>query len=80
VTPHHFKESNKVLGKPSSMSDEECAALPIYTNGAYCVSCWDLTDEDIANIVKMRKLWVYVWSGTTQPPICPQSFSPFAHR
>lgn len=28
------------------MTDEECAPLPVYNDGARIVSCWELTDEE----------------------------------
>ncbi len=77
MTPTTFPQVNKTLGKPASMTDEECAPLPVFTDGRVCVSCWALTDEEIADLVKTRRLWLLVWSGATQPPICAATRPPF---
>lgn len=69
MEPVHFPQVNRVLGKPAGMSDEECQPLPVFTDGQRCVSCYQLTDEDVADLVKTRRLWLHVWSGSTQPPV-----------
>ena len=69
MKPKKFKEQNKVLIKPDSMTNQECGSLPIYTNGEQCISCWELSDDDIMDIVKYKKIWVGVYSGENQPPI-----------
>jgi hypothetical protein len=69
MKPIEFKEMNVILKKPDSMTDEECGSLPVYCDGESCISCWELSDEDIEKLIKTRKLWFRVFSGITQPPI-----------
>lgn len=70
MKPVEFKEQNVILGKPESMTDEECEQLPIFTNGEQCISCWEVTEEELKEIVETKRIWVSVLSGSTQPPIC----------
>ncbi len=76
MIPVAFKHHNRVLGKPPDMTDDQCIPLPIFTDGKACVSCWDLTDEEIADIVKMRQIWLVIHSGCTQPPVLPTTRCP----
>lgn len=38
MKPSKFPEANKLLLKPGSMTDEECASLPVWTDGEMCIS------------------------------------------
>ncbi len=77
--PIGFAEANKLLGKPPSMTSEECSGLEVFTDGKWCVSRWQLSDLDLAEINRNGgKIYISIVSGGTQPPIRPQVFSPFA--
>lgn len=80
MKPIEFKEQSKVLGKPESMTDEECSSLPVYSDGAQCVSCWKLSDEEIKLISETGCMYVGVLSGSTQPPIWLTVESPFVRK
>ena len=67
--PVDFKGANKNLTKPKGADDLQCSSLPVFSNGINCVSCWELTDEDLITIAQDRRIYVSVWSGQTQPPI-----------
>lgn len=73
----NFPEATKELGKPDNMTDEECYSLPVFSNGKYCVSCWELTEAEIENITKTKKVWLHVLSGHTQPPVMVDAYFPF---
>ena len=75
MNPVRFPEVNRILGKPETMTDDECQSLPVHTDGKICVSCWELTDEELADLVKTRRLWLLVYSGHTQPPVLPMTCS-----
>lgn len=77
MKPTEFKEQNKVLSKPDNMTDEECSSLPVYTDGKLCISCWELTWRDIWQIIKTRRVWLWVLSGRTQPPVIVSADFPF---
>ena len=69
MKPINFPESNKTLSKPESMTDEECLSLDVYSDGEYCISCWKPTLRERLSILLFGRVWVWVLSGKTQPPI-----------
>ena len=38
-----FKQANRNLLKPNSMTDEECKSLWVFTDNRECISCWKLS-------------------------------------
>lgn len=64
-----FKEANKNLLKPESMTDEECGSLWVYSDGRQCISCWRLTWKERIKALIFGKVWLSVLSGYTQPPV-----------
>jgi hypothetical protein len=64
-----FEESNVILGKPATMTDEQCNSLNVFTDGQTCVSCWELSDDELKKLMETKKIWLGVLSGTTQPPV-----------
>lgn len=62
-----FDGQNLVLQPPTGA--ENVRPLPIFRNGFCCVSCWELTDEELAEIVRTRRVFISVFSGNTQPPV-----------
>lgn len=69
MNPIKFKEANKNLLKPQSMTDEECESLWVYTDGTQCVSCWKMTWIQRIKALLYGKVWLSVLSGQTQPPV-----------
>lgn len=69
MRPISFKESNKTLLKPESMTDEECFSLDVFTDGEVCISCWKPTLRERLSLLIFGKIWIWVVSGSTQPPI-----------
>ena len=74
----NFPESNKHLLKPKGWTDDECDSLPVLTNGKICVSCWELSEEEKKQLLETGKIWLMVWSGHTQPPVCLTTIKPIA--
>ncbi len=64
-----FKDANKTLLKPDSMTDEECGSLRVYTDGKHCVSCWKPSWKERLSLLFFGRAWLYVFSGNTQPPV-----------
>lgn len=78
MKPINFPEQTDVLGKPQDMTDEECTPLPVFRNGQQCVSCWQLSDEEIIQLIQNDgKLYLSVLSGWTQPPVWLAVENPF---
>lgn len=55
------------LGAPSGAENVE--AMRTFTNGHCSVSCWEFDDDEIAEIVRTRRVYTSVLSGKTQPPV-----------
>ena len=69
MKPIDFKQSTKVLQRSSDMTDDECAALPVWSDGMQCVSCRKLSLSERISLVFGGKVWLGVASGSTQPPV-----------
>ena len=69
MKPVKFKEVNKNLLKPNSMTDEECSSLWVYSDGQQCVSCWKLGWKERLTALFFGKVWLGILSGNTQPPV-----------
>lgn len=80
MKPIKFKQANKQLFKPDSMTDKECSSLWVYTNGTQCVSCWKLSLKDRIKALIFGKVWLVVLSGYTQPPVWLGVKSPFVEE
>lgn len=67
MIPAHFPQANILFTKPGSMTDEECGSLPVHaTQDGRCVSCWEMTDDELADIMKTKRIYLHIWGG--QPP------------
>lgn len=81
MIPTAFDEDNAALGRPQSMTDDECGPLSVFIGNdesgcPVVISCWKPTDEELSEIIRTRRVWVIV-SGTNMPPIAPTGVSPF---
>lgn len=77
MKPVNFKTSNLVLGKPPSMTEEECEPLPVFKGHKEFISCWELTDEEIEALRNDPRVWVWVYSDVFHPPIALSGINPF---
>ena len=75
--PASFHESNGYLGKPPDMTHDECDALSVWRGdvtvdggGAVpaVVSCWKLTPDELEEVNRTGRVWLYV-VGRTMPPV-----------
>lgn len=73
MEPIKFPQSNKELLKPENMTDEECSSLSVYTDGTMCISLWKMTWKERLSALFFGRVWLYVNSGYTQPPVALQS-------
>lgn len=69
MKPIKFKQANKNLLKPDSMTDEECSSLWVHTDGKQCLSCWKLNFKQRISALIFGKVWMCILSGSTQPPV-----------
>jgi hypothetical protein len=73
MEPINFEQANKNLLKPPSMTDEECGSLPVFTDGTQCLSLWKMTWRERLSALLFGKVWLWVISGQTQPPVALQA-------
>jgi len=67
--PVDWYGTNKVLVAPKDTTKEQVQNLHVFTNGAVCVSRWQLSDEAIKEINETGCVFVSSYSGNSQPPI-----------
>ena len=79
MNPVHFPEARHVLARPASMTDEECAPLPIMDAGDALLSCWEPTDEERQAIAAGAPVWLWVF-GRAHPPVSISAASPFVEE
>ncbi len=76
-----FAESNLVLGRPPSMTSEECDPLQVLSidtqeGHPVVISCWKLTVEELAEINRTGRVWLMVF-GCSMPPVSLSVARPF---
>jgi len=69
MEPMKFEQANKNLLKPQGMTDEECGNLPVFSDGKVCISLWKMTWRERLSALFFGKVWLWVHSGQTQPPV-----------
>jgi hypothetical protein len=77
-----FEQANVLMKRPPNMTEEQCADVPVcVTKGQsgipVVISCWQLTEADIKQLRKTRRLYLGVM-GTTMPPVFLDPESPFS--
>lgn len=77
MKPVEFEETNAILGK----GQEHVLPFPALILGdeqGTVVSCWELSEAEVAEIVKTRRLWLLQWTfGTPLQPQMPSACKPF---
>lgn len=66
--PRGFKESNRTL-MPGDHPGHEVQPLPVFNNGDFCMSSWRLSLQERFSALLFGRVWLYVLSGSTQPPV-----------
>ena len=69
MNPIEFEGRTNLLLRPDNMTEDECGNLPIFTDNKFCVSCWKPTIRERLSILLFGKVWLWVYSGSTQPPV-----------
>lgn len=62
-----FNGANCVMKAPKEA--ENVYDVHAFTNGVCCVTCWQLTKEEIEEIVRTGQIYVSVFFGGGMPPI-----------
>ncbi len=79
--PKEFKESNFRFTKPAGTTDDQVKPLPVHRgtttdNKPVIVSCWELSDEELEELARTKKLWLLIY-GNGMSPVSIQTESPF---
>lgn len=69
MKPVNFQHSNTCLTKPSSMTDERCESLHVWSDGEVCISSWKLSFAERLSALLFGTIWLTVLSGRSQPPV-----------
>jgi hypothetical protein len=56
-----FDGANREFKPPVGRDD--VSSLHVYDNGIYTVSCWELTDEELKEILKTKRVFLSVFRG-----------------
>lgn len=62
-----FAGANMTLLPPDGA--ENVDTLHTYTNGICSVSCWELSQDELAEVLRTGRVFLTVLSGQTQPPV-----------
>ena len=75
-SPVHFIGVNKTLTAPRGQDETQCSDLPVFHNGTYSVSRWELTPAEQGEIARTGCIYVAVYypdaegfRHRTQPPV-----------
>lgn len=84
--PTGFDEENGVLHPPPGVDIEEVQMLSVWRGGIkdietgklspVVISCWKPTKEELEEINKTGRVWLYIW-GETMPPASVGGQNPF---
>ena len=77
MKPAKFPQSNRELTRPAGTTEEECESLFVWTDDKHCLSLWKPTWQERLRFLFKGELWLWVWSGSSQPPVSLQFHSPF---
>lgn len=71
--------TNHTFKAPAGM--DNCEDLHVYMEptGKFSISTWALSDAEVAEIVRTRRMHLYIF-GTGMPPIAPVAFDPFVQQ
>lgn len=77
-----FPQANLRLGPPPGMTEEQVYTLPTYRcpQAQHMISCWQLSPEELAEVQRIGKVWLIIWTGSTHPPVCVAGIDPFSER
>jgi hypothetical protein len=81
MKPIDFPQSDKLLTKPPSMTDEECSPLPVHCSSTHnaMISCWRPTWRERLAIFFGKPVWLWV-IGHGHPPVSVEVQSPFDRK
>lgn len=76
--PTMFPQANMLLGRPASMTEDECASLPVFRceQPRVFISRWQPTVDDLERLVRGEPIWIHVY-GDGHPPVAVSTEDPW---
>lgn len=68
MKPINFPQANVKLVGPQGENDPNVQPMAAHAQNGMFTSCWELTDEEIAELSQTKKIYVMVVSGQQGPP------------
>lgn len=72
--PTDFPGANVMLMPPDGM-EGQVRSMPVMLTENGCVSCWELTETERAEVARTGRVWLWV-VGNRQPPVLVLGESP----
>lgn len=70
ANPIQWHGMNKTLQAPASEDKQRIQDMHVFNNGNISVSCWQLTDEELIDLIQNGgKIYLAVLFGPSQPPV-----------
>lgn len=66
--PINWYGANKVLTAPEGR-EGDIQSMSVFNNGLLSVSCWELTKDEIMDIIQNRCIFIGIIAGESSPPI-----------
>lgn len=66
--PINWHGANKVLTAPEGR-EGDIQPMSVFNNGLLSVSCWELTQDEILEIIQQRCIFVGIIAGESSPAI-----------
>lgn len=60
ANPVGFEGANFIFRAPDGVSQNECSDLETFNDGQQIISCWRLTDAEIANVIETGVVWLSI--------------------
>lgn len=76
MKPEDFRQSNCNLTAPAGM-EKTCGVLPVFRDGQHVISCWRLSWRERLKLLVTGRLWLWVVSARTQPPVHLETDTPW---
>lgn len=65
--PVDFNGTNKTFGPPVGEPEDRVATIRVFDNGHQIVECWLLSDVELEEIIRTRKVWISLWCRGVPP-------------
>lgn len=61
--------TNRSFGPPPGVSEEQCQTLRVFDNGNCLVSAWELTPQEISEVIRTKQVFQSIWGRSLAPSL-----------